>query len=204
MIWLHFKNGTMPLWLQLMWCQWCRCTYKNDDDNVGNYNDELEDDKAVLLVYSYSKKKLVLYNFILQIIRMISTWIHLRVSEGTNSQFLWRFLMSSSRVSVSPVRFGRISVYVWVFYYARPEAGNGTQGHSINTERQQARLINLLSIWCSIKRLWWNIWIFMYADTVTLNLVFPYHRPSMNLRKPFLTSYEMQSWKTWSGFLGFW
>lgn len=112
--------------------------------------------------------------------------------------------MSSSRVSVSLMRFGRISVYVWVFYYARPEAGNGTQGHSINTERQQARLINLLSIWCSIKRLWWNIWIFMYADTVTLNLVFPYHRPSMNLHKPFLTSSEMQSWKMWSGLLGFW
>jgi len=143
---------------------------------------------------------------------MISTWIHSWVTEGTNSQFLCRFLMSSSRVPVSLMHLGRISVYVWVFYYARPEAGNGTQGHSINTERQQARLINLLSIWCSIKRLWWNIWIFMYADTVTLNLVFPYHRPSMNLCKPFLISYEMQSvcvileetWKTWSGVLGFW
>lgn len=143
---------------------------------------------------------------------MISTWIHSWVTEGTSSQFLCRFLMSSSRVPVSLLRLGRISVYVWVFYYPRPEAGNGTQGHSINTERQQARLINLLSIWCSIKRLWWNIWIFMYADTVTLNLVFPYHWPSMNLCKPFLISYEMQSVcvileetrKTWSGFLGFW
>jgi len=51
MIWLHFENGTMPLRRQLMWRQWCRCTYKNDDvhDDVGNYNDELEDDKVILL-----------------------------------------------------------------------------------------------------------------------------------------------------------
>ncbi len=33
---------------------------------------------------------------------------------------------------------------------------------------------------------------FMYADTMTLNLVFPYHRPSTDLCKLFLISYEMQ------------
>ncbi len=33
---------------------------------------------------------------------------------------------------------------------------------------------------------------FMYADTVTINLVFPYHRPSTNLHKSFLISHEMQ------------
>lgn len=172
----------MPLRRRLMWCQWCRSTYKNDYDDVGNYNDELEDDKVILSMFThlFQWKQVLYWNFIWQIISTVSTRIHLWVTEGSNSQFLWRFLMLTSRVPVSAVHFGRASVYVWVFYYARPEAGNGTQGHSINTERQQARLINLLSIWCSIKRLWWNIWIFMYADSATHNVVFPYRRPSMN------------------------